>query len=753
MLFSEKNIISVIRWGVIAALFLPLIIIPWLFFPFATSRGFLFQIIVEVLAVLYIPLAICNPSFRPNKTALLSVLSMYFGALLLSTVFGIDTYRSFFGNYERMWGFFQLAHFFVFFIILAGVFRTREAWGSLLRGVLVAGGLSALAALLQYIWSLSSGDAPRPSGLIGNPAFLAAYLLFTAFASILHFQRGKYGYGVLATLVFVAILFTGTRGAFVGLAAAGVVGAVLLTVFSRTRWLRILSALCVGLVIAGMFFLVQYGSFFEKPERVSQETFYSVEHFDSPSLDRSGFGFLSRLVDFSIYDTTTLTRLATWKTVLASSKDYPVFGMGPENFILAFNKYFNSEFYTAERSEIWFDRAHNAYIDTLVMYGFLGLVTYLLVYAGCFWVIFRLYRSGTLAPLSAFALSLFFVAYGTQNFFLFDSFSAFLMFIFAIAYLNSFLRGEEERKLSVVPARFFMVPTLFALALIYFFTVRPLAESYLLAKAESGVFGIDRSMAIFDQALSWQTFGDNEVRSRLALAVAKEVQGTETEVLPQNLSQYLDASIAALDQNIQQSNKYHLLYRLQLSDVYNLKLSRTSMSSEEIENIVSESIAISPGRMEFEFALAQTELLKENYKQAIMLLENASLKNPEHPTPYWKIAQNYHFLGNDDKAIPYAEKAFWLGYNIRTYKELQWVIEYYTEKLNNYPTKENFAKLVFFNKIIAKHEPTLVWPQMNLAIAYANLGQKDKAKEFALKVGELDPAQQEAVSNFLKALE
>src|SRR3989338_560469 len=117
MLFHESNIIKIIKLGVYAVLFLPLIVVPLLFFPFSTSKAFLFQAIVEIIFALYFIVALKNPEYRPKKTLLFYAVSFYFIALLLSAVFGLDFYHSFFGNYERMWGFFQLLHFFLFFSI------------------------------------------------------------------------------------------------------------------------------------------------------------------------------------------------------------------------------------------------------------------------------------------------------------------------------------------------------------------------------------------------------------------------------------------------------------------------------------------------------------------------------------------------------------------------------------------------------------------------------------------------------------
>ena len=69
-MISEQIILKIIRVGIYAILFLPLAIIPWLFFPFSTSKAFLFQIIVEIIFALYFTLALKNPAYRPKKTLL-----------------------------------------------------------------------------------------------------------------------------------------------------------------------------------------------------------------------------------------------------------------------------------------------------------------------------------------------------------------------------------------------------------------------------------------------------------------------------------------------------------------------------------------------------------------------------------------------------------------------------------------------------------------------------------------------------------
>src|SRR3989344_1992616 len=179
MLIQERTILLAIRIGVYAVLFLPLVVLTQFFFPFITSKAFLFQIIIEIIFALYLVLAIQNNSFWPKKSLLLGALGAYFGAIFLSAIFGIDVSRSLFGNYERMWGFFQLAHFFLFFIILAGVFKTKEDWLKLIKVALFSGALSVTVGLFQFLSPLiSGGGVSRSSSITGNTSFFASYLFF-----------------------------------------------------------------------------------------------------------------------------------------------------------------------------------------------------------------------------------------------------------------------------------------------------------------------------------------------------------------------------------------------------------------------------------------------------------------------------------------------------------------------------------------------------------------------------------------------
>lgn len=71
----------------------------------------------------------------------------------------------------------------------------------------------------------------------------------------------------------------------------------------------------------------------------------------------------------------TPARIIVWESSYAAIAERPFFGWGPENFRFAHERYFDyGRIVEAGVGELWFDRAHNFFIDTLVSVGIVGLL-------------------------------------------------------------------------------------------------------------------------------------------------------------------------------------------------------------------------------------------------------------------------------------------------------------------------------------------------------------------------------------------
>lgn len=188
MLQSDEKINKVLYWiikiGVFFILFLPVVVGSVFFFPFIVLKNTLFRIIVEIIFLLYIILVLRDARYRPKINTLSLAVLIFIVIVTITSFTGIHLERSLWGNYERMGGLVQYWHMLLFFIVLISVFRKKEDWNdfftfSLFVSILMS--FLALAQKFQVDFILGSSGGERLSATIGNPTYLAAYLLFNIF--------------------------------------------------------------------------------------------------------------------------------------------------------------------------------------------------------------------------------------------------------------------------------------------------------------------------------------------------------------------------------------------------------------------------------------------------------------------------------------------------------------------------------------------------------------------------------------------
>ena len=128
---KEQAILKIIKIGVYAVPLCRLWSSRCFFFPFATSRGFLLQIFVEIIVALYVVLALKTPAYQPQKdSALFLALSLFFN-IAPFLFLGLDPYRSFSGITSACKVPFARAFLFVF-QKLVGI-RQKEEWTKLIK--------------------------------------------------------------------------------------------------------------------------------------------------------------------------------------------------------------------------------------------------------------------------------------------------------------------------------------------------------------------------------------------------------------------------------------------------------------------------------------------------------------------------------------------------------------------------------------------------------------------------------------------
>src|SRR3989344_6082759 len=455
----KSGALWIIKGGLFVVPFIPLYVSKVLFFPYIAGKAFVFRVIIEVVFAAWVFLAISYKEYRPKKTPLLIALAIFIAVVTLATIFGVSPDKSFWSNYERMEGLVTYLHLFAYFLVLTHVFDKSD-WKIFLNLFLIAAIYENSYAFLQARGILLSpqGGTSRADGTIGNPTYLAAYLIFILGFCLLLWREAKqnwqkYLYGLMAAWTLVTIYFTGTRGAVFGLIAGVFIFGILYLIFKKTESRAELvkkEIILAWLLIALIFPL---GLFLAK---------------DQPFVKSNPI--LARLTSFSLKERTITSRFSIYKMSWEGFKERPILGWGPDNYGIVFSKYFRPELW---RQEPWFDRSHNIVFDWLINAGILGALSYF----------------------SFFAL---------------------------LAYINSFSVAEaatgeisSRRYVSNWP----IVVGLLAVPLvlvIYFVNVKPLrANLSLLGALATQGQNIPLAFEKFDKALSYNTLGNQEIREQL----------------------------------------------------------------------------------------------------------------------------------------------------------------------------------------------------------------------------------------------
>lgn len=352
---------------------------------------------------------------RIVKTPLGIAIAAFTVIFLAAGFFGIRPSYSFWSNFERGEGGLQIINLFLYFFLLATLFAEKKHWRILFW-------IATWSALLVILYGVEAGLGTRGfvgsdmkfgdpgfrfQGSIGNPAYVAAYLIFSAFYAtyllFTHYRKhltktvGSWMLWMMLLIYAGAFLLAATRGALLGL-AVGVFAGLAYLGFVKTSWRKWAAGIGITLAITGG----------------------SLVFFKDTELVRKIPG--SRIFDISLTTTTFQHRAIMWKIAWDSFKERPLLGWGPENFGVLFQKNFNPAYFKPlEGFGAWFDRAHNIVFDYLTSAGILGTFAYVSIFGIIYWNIFRrrVEKTGLTSGIAALALAVP-TAYLVQGIVLFD---------------------------------------------------------------------------------------------------------------------------------------------------------------------------------------------------------------------------------------------------------------------------------------------------------------------------------------------
>jgi len=756
----EKILLYIVKTALYAMLVAPFLISAMFFFPAIFTKVVYVRILAEAALIAYVPLAIIAPRYRPRKNIVSLFVAAFIVIVLITSATGVNFNFSMWGNYERTDGIFSWAHYWLVFFIAASIFKTKKEWQKLFSASIVVALLVAWYGFLQRAGSnrVYESGVGRITGTLGNPGFLAAYLLFNiTFAINIIVDKARAVpwriiAGIALAVLLVAEVFTGIRGAFIGtIAGIGIffLGYVIWVADAKFKKITI-PLFATFFILIGTLFVFRQSDFVRENE------------------------VFGRFFDIRLDDETTQTRLISWRGAIHGIQEHFWLGVGPQKFDVVFNKYFDPRFYTLVGQETWWDRAHNMFFEVFTTMGIFGILTYLGVGVGLFLLLWRIGKTAREYRLEALIIFAFFVAYFIQNLFVFDSVSTYILLALLMGYVVSryFEVTEKEteklfgafgEKLSqaahAVGSR--LRPQYWLFALVgTFLVVVPITYAYNIKTIKHNIAFLNalrpsrasfsQRLGMFRDVLEISEYDRREVTIKLAQYISQYALSNKMTVgeVQNSFNFAANEMEKAIDQNPQDVRL--LLSYGNMMNVYGELLSNADAelarpALKKAEGALLEAASLGKARQQVFFSLANTYLIQDRNEDAIALLEETIRLNENTPSTYWIASLAYIEIGDTGRAIETALAALERGHRFTQEQEVSPVARVLLEE-------KDYETLLIIYRHVADDIRTGT-AQAKLAALLAQMGRKEEAIEAAREVSERDSSLKEQAQEFIDLVE
>ena len=337
-----------------------------------------FVVLLVGASALTLLLVLRRTSFRVAgqvriRSRLVWIVSLYFAVVGVSAIFGVAPLAAIFGSHFSFMGLITRICFLIVFVaLIAGIGTSGKRLLAVLWGIAVTGFLVATYGIAQafgvepfvsrnlYTFASPGGPLLRVSATLGHSNYLGNFLLYTTPVGVALALTGRGWARLLATagaaLSLGAIAFSGTRGAWFGIIAGGVIFALLelrkgvASVF-RNHPFAFLVSLLLAMVLAFVVLL-------SPPSRNVRER---MSAFVDEGLSSSG-------------------RLLLWRDSLQMVPAFPFIGCGPEGFRKAFLG-FKSKALGQLSRKANNESPHSAYLEAAISHGLIGAALYVAMIA------------------------------------------------------------------------------------------------------------------------------------------------------------------------------------------------------------------------------------------------------------------------------------------------------------------------------------------------------------------------------------
>ncbi len=741
---SKKAYLIILKGGVLLSLLSVFLVFRSFLFPYISSKQIYFNILVEILVVFWLAFLIKFPEYRPKKSWITLGLVFYFLAILISSFLGVDFNLSYWGDIERMLGFFHLFHFFLLYLIIITVFRTWKDWKMLFITSVIFASFVSIKTIIG-----------AKESTIGNTSYVAGYLIFNIYFTVLLFFKEndrifKWLYLLPLLVFFPAFFKADSTGGLVGLGFSFLIFVFLFGVLNKNKKLKITTSILFFVLVALVVFVLVFKD--KEP----------LKNYD----------FLNPIREISLQKNTFQTRLISWKAAFKDLPNHPFWGTGFGNYAITFDKYFDADFYTYTDSETYFDRAHNNLIDILSTTGIIGLGTYSIFIIAAFVYLIQGYRNRKIGLSDFIIVTCLLIGYLVQNLAVFDSLVTYIALMMTLGYVYWLINGQEEineteyEELGLLNKEVIALITfsLISLFFIYQYNVKP---AKMLTGTIEGLSYLNAGRIwegynMYKDALSYDTPLDRDsrfafIRSFLSFSDSANFnnlsQEQKDEIIDFDLKLALENLALSPNDNIANLQVAQSFQKAALLNIDNIQLSNNYIN--EALKYVNKAIELSPERITTFFIKVQILLNVSRTQEAIDLLEYAITLNPDYPNTYCNLSQIYIKQENKERGYELLDKCIDFGglsvmNNLAVLKNV--ASHYSNEDLNKISNEDKLRLIKIYQQMAsAQQNDPQIW--INLAKLYENLGEYKNAIEAAQRAAVIDPSLKTSVDIYERDLE
>lgn len=637
---NTKTLERAVVWLACAAFLTPLVIRPETYiFPFVFPKLIWFRTIVLLMVGCYATLLVVDwKKYLPKFNWISGAVGLFALSWLVSSYVGVDVHRSVWDGHERMLGLFTFVHYLIFYFILSATVRSAQDWRTLAKVFLGIGAMVMLIAVVQHFdpFFLYNNGGTRASGTLGNPIYLGAFAYFLtclgAWLSVSankNHQAEKYFGYVSVLLGLVGIVFSESRGPFLGFLATILVYALVYAVATKQKWAKQAVIGLMGVVVLASSLVYVYRD---------SEVVRSI-----PIVGR-----LATVADAG--SLATNTRVMAWAIAIDGWQDKPMFGWGPNNYLYVFNAHYRPEFLEKGGwGETWFDNAHNVILNTLAVQGIFGLTTYLLIFAAAVSILIKAYRAQKIeVHFLAFGLA-FLAGHLVQNVFVFENATSYLYFFFVLAMIVALTRTDEEvTKRSSVDTGTLIAIMIGVLIIMYATNMRP-------AKANGGAFkmlgAVYQTLTPAKKSLVPEVLAQFEYVDKQGSPHMDDIRMDFARTIDEQMTGILRANGAAetkkmFDLAYNEIKKNRELHPLDVR--YHIQQAQLALTGARLTNDVAyvydareamnDALVKSPKRQQLYYIAAVSQMYLQNYDEGIRLLRESLSHNDRVAETWWRVA-------------------------------------------------------------------------------------------------------------------